>query len=82
VPNILALTPYRDVFVAIDSNRISKFVSIHDVVMAVLLGGCLFVCVLSLVAFDCNENPTGEIYSEVCIYFLEPPFPRATEVNN
>jgi hypothetical protein len=51
VPYILALTPYRDVFVTIDTNLISKFVTLHPVVahdvMAVLLGVrssvCLFV---------------------------------------
>jgi hypothetical protein len=91
LPYILALTPYGDVFVTIDSNLISKFVSLHpvvahDVVMAVLLGVCssvcLFVCLLSLVAFRCNKNPTDEMYSEVCSYFLEPSFPHATEVHN
>jgi len=90
VPYILALTPYRDVFVTIDSNLISQFVTLHPVVahdvMAVLLGVsssvCLFVYLLSLVAFRCNKNPTGEKYSEVCIYFLAPPFPRAAEVRN
>jgi hypothetical protein len=53
VPFILVLTLYRDVFVTIDSNLISKFVSLrpivaHDVAMAVMLGVCscvrLFVC--------------------------------------
>jgi hypothetical protein len=71
VPYILALTPYCDVFVTIDSNLISTFVSLHpivahDVVMAKLLDVCLFVYLLSLVAFCCNKNPTDEqLYSEV-----------------
>jgi hypothetical protein len=46
LPYILALTPYRDVFVTIGSNLISAFVVAHDVT-AVLLGVgssvCLFV---------------------------------------
>jgi hypothetical protein len=49
VPDMLELTPYRHVFVTIDSNRISTFVSLHplvahNVVMAVLLDVYLFVC--------------------------------------
>jgi len=50
VPYILALTPYRHVFVTIDSKLISIFVTLHpivehDVVMAVFI--CLFACYLS-----------------------------------